>query len=127
MVAKAKSKPNPLNVKVWKIDVRTYQVQVGEHPKTGQPVMDNYDVKGSLTRLLFHPDLKLTVDQAFEQKALVDRIRAAKDFVIVDAFEMQRIKAAYGVLRSPDEADLEFFRRIRDAEELEASAKADAK
>jgi hypothetical protein len=120
MVTKANSKPNPLNVKVWKIDVRPYQVQVGEDLKTGKPVMDDYDVKGSLSRLLFHPELKLTVDQAFQQKDLVDRIRAAGDFVIVDVFEMQRIRAAYGVLRSPDEQDLEFFRRIRDAEELEA-------
>jgi hypothetical protein len=116
-----KVKPNPNAVKAWKVDLRNYKVQVGEDD--GKPVMDDYDVKDSLCRLLFHPDLKLTVEQAFQQKDLVDRIRAAKTSVIVDFFEFQRMRAAYEILRSPSEDDLEFLRRIRDAELVEASPK----
>jgi hypothetical protein len=120
----ANNKPNPKAVKVWKVDVRPYKVQVGEDRKTGKPIMDDYDVKDSLARLLFHPELKLSVDQAFEQKNLVERVRAAKDFVLVDQFEYARMKAAYAVIRSPEEQDLEFFKRIRDAEETEAGEPA---
>jgi hypothetical protein len=110
---------NPNTVKAWKIDLKPYKVKVDEDH--GEPVMDEYDVKDSLCRLLFHPDLKLTVDQAFEQKDLVDKVRAADEFVIIDFLQFQRVRAAYNVLRSPSMDDLEFLRRLRDAQPVEAT------
>lgn len=116
------SKPNPTAVKGWKIDLRNYQVQVATDRK-GVAVFDDYDVKDSLVRMLWNPALELTVEQAFETKPLVDRIRATKDGIVIDQSDYVRLKKALAVIRGAQEDDLELFRRIRDAKEVELTIK----
>ena len=106
----------PPTVKLWKINLRTYRVGQGAQAK-------NYDVKGSMAELLFHPDQKLTVDETFDVKKLADRIRAAGSEVLVDQMDLMRLRRAYQTMRSPAEEDLEFFQRIRDAQEVEGVEK----
>ena len=117
-------------MKGWRIDVRNYEVEVPKmNEQTGQPVIkggrpvmvkDDFDVKDSLAAILFNRELDLTIEKTFEAKELADKIRAAKGkYVIVDQKDMDRIRAAYNVIKSPPEIQLEFFARIRDAEEVD--------
>ena len=125
---KAKRKAD--GVKGWKIDLKSYEVEIPKmNEATGQPAMkggrpvmvkDEFDVQDSLAAILFNRELELNVEKTFTAKDLADKIRAAKkNVVILDQKEMDMVKAAYNVIKSPPELQLEFFARIRDAEEVE--------
>ena len=121
---KAKAVRQAERLKVWKIDVRPYQVELPvRDEKTGNMETKKapFDVKGSVAAILFNRDLKLTVDESFTAKALADKIRAAKDHVLLDSGEMKRVREAYSIIRGPAEHELEFLRRIKDAVEVEAA------
>jgi len=99
-------------VKAWKINLKSY-------PLDG-PVKE-YDVKGSMRSLLFHPGQELTVDETFDNAELAKRIKEAGDSIILDKDDMRRLRRAYAAMRSPQEDDLEFFRRIKEPEEVEVA------
>lgn len=99
-------------MQAWKIDLTPYKVD-GPGPE--------YDVKGSMRSLLFHPGQELTVDQAFENAELAKRIKASNGSIVLDKDDMRRLMRAYGAMRAPAEDDLEFFRRIKEAEEIEVA------
>ena len=119
----------------WKIDLSKYEVEVPKmNEVTGQPVLkggrpvmvkDDFDVQDSLAAILFNRELEHNVEQTFKAKDLADKIRAAKKFVILDQKEMDMVRAAYNVIKSPPELQLEFFARIRDAVETELEEKVD--
>ena len=126
-----KAKRKAESVKVWRIDVRNYKVEVADRDAAGNPIMergrmkmvrDDFDVKGSLASILFNQELRLSVEETFEAKEVADKIRAAKDYVLLDSKEMDRVRASYKVIKGIPEQQLEFFKRIRDAEEIEAAA-----
>lgn len=96
----------------WTIDLRPYKVPGGPE----------YDVKGSMATLLFHPDQKLTVDEALDNKVLAEKIRKAGDKILVDRLDYGRLRRAYAAMTAPNEEDLEFFRRIKEAASTEAAA-----
>lgn len=111
----------------YKIDVRPYTVQVMDiaedgtvKARDGRPVMkeDEFDVKGSLSDILFHKELNLRPPDAFEAYELAKKIRSADKFVILDGSEMARVRSAYDCLKGISENQIEFCRRIRDAEEV---------
>ena len=123
---KAERKANTL--KAWKIDVRNYEVFLAQFHedgrikmKDGRPLReeDEFDCKGSLADILFNPLLKLSVDKAFQAHDLAEKIRAANAHVLLDNKEMEMVRAAYAVITAPTENQLEFFKRIRDAEEVD--------
>jgi len=91
-----------------KIDLRPYTL-----PRGGK-----YDIIGSFKELLFHPEQKLTVPESFENLELLKKLEAAGDFILVDSGEYRRIMRAYSAMTAPGPDDMEFFRRIRDAEEV---------
>jgi CBS-domain-containing membrane protein len=96
------------SLKVKKIDLRSYKLLGSE----------DYDVKGSLRTLLFHPKQELTVAESFENKDLADKIRDAGEYVLIDKDDYRRLLRAYHAMVSPAEDDLSFFARIRDAEDV---------
>ena len=98
--------------KAYKINLKPYKMP---------GVKQEYDVKGSMVNLLFHPGQELTVDETFENYELVKRIREAGDSLILDKDDMRRLRRAYAAMRSPTEDDLEFFRRIKEPEEIEVA------
>ena len=114
--------------KMWKIDLRPYDVEVASigddgrvEMENGKPVMvkDDFDVKGSMASILFNQELKLNVDETFQAKDLADKIRGSNSSVLVDGAELGKLQAAYKIIKGIPEQQLEFFRRIRDAEEVE--------
>ncbi len=101
-------------IKAWKINLMPYPLEGAEKGKT-------YDVKGSMRSLLFHPGQELTVDETFENADLAKRVREAGDTITLDKDDMRRLRRAYSAMRSPQEDDLEFFRRIKEPEEIEVA------
>ena len=92
-----------------KIDLRPYSL-----PRGGK-----YDIIGSFKELLFHPEQKLTVPESFENMELLKKLEGiASDYILVDSGEYRRIMRAYSAMTAPGPDDMEFFRRIRDAEEV---------
>jgi hypothetical protein len=77
-----------------------------------------FNVKETIAKCLFLTDLNLTFEQAFESKKLADRVREANGFIILDKQDMQKLRSVYNILRSPAEHELEFGRRIKEAEEV---------
>ncbi len=98
-------------IKAWKINLASYKVEGAK----------DYDVKGSMRSLLFHPGQQLTVDETFENNDLAKRIKGAADSIILDKDDMRRLRRAYAAMRAPSEEDLEFFSRIKEAEEVEVA------
>jgi hypothetical protein len=91
-----------------KIDLRPYTL-----PRGGK-----YDIIGSFKELLFHPKQELSVPDSFENLELLKKLESAGDFILVDSGEYRRIMRAYNTMTAPGPDDMEFFRRIRDAEEV---------
>ena len=110
-------------MKVWTLDLSPYYVDVIAPGENGsEKVKAEFDVKGSLSSILFNPALNLTVPQAFEAKDLADRIQAASGFVLLDRMDKVRLDQAYNAIRSPNINSLVLLMRIRDMESVEVSA-----
>ncbi len=103
---------------MWRLDTTPYGVVVQSE---GKPKLVDYDVKGSFAAILFNGDLKLTAQQGFEAKDLVDRIARSDASVLVDRQDLARLKVAYEAVRSPRIEDLELLRRIRDIPAVEVT------
>jgi len=99
-------------VRAWKIDLKPYKIE---------GAVQEYDVKGSMRNLLFHPGQELTVDETFDNADLGKRIKESGESIILDKDDMRRLRRAYAAMRAPAEEDLEFFRRIKEAEEIEVA------
>ena len=108
-------------MKAWKINLADYSVPLAPPVRDEEGVLRseaNFNVKESLAQMLFNPELRLSIDQSFEAKDLADKIRSSKDGVLVDQKEMEMLRRSYNVVKSPKEHEMEFFKRIRDAEEV---------
>jgi hypothetical protein len=103
---------NEGKIMAFKLNLKNYKM-----PGSKQ----EYDVKGSLANLLFHPGQELTVDETFENYEIVKRVREAGDSLILDKDDMRRVRRAYAAMRSPSEDDLEFFHRLKTPEEIEVA------
>lgn len=124
---KAKEARRAEKLKGWKINLRSYTVEMPVFDPDGRPTMrggepvmqrDTLSVKDNLSSMLFHAELRLAPEELFKAKDLADKIRAAKDSVLLDQIEMERIKRSYVLLKGLPERFIEFLMRIRDAEEV---------
>jgi len=115
------------NLKAWRIDVRPYPISIVSidedgkmETEDGRPIMveDEFDVKGSLAAILFNPTLQLKPQEGFEAHDLAKKIRAADGHVILDSRERGMVTRAYEALRGVTENQIEFLRRISEAEEV---------
>lgn len=111
----------------WKIDIRSYEVEMPVFNSEGRPVMvdgkpamqyDALSVRDNLSSMLFHAELRQGPEEMFKAKDLADKIRAAEDYVLIDKTELDRINASYKLLKGLPEHFLPFLMRIRDAEEV---------
>ena len=114
-------------LKGWKIDIRSYKAGTSVFTPDGKPMLEDgkqvimeevVDVRDNLAAMLFHAELKLAPEEMFKAKDLADKIRAAKDHVLLDQIEMERVKRSYVLLKGLPERFIEFLMRIRDAEEV---------
>ncbi len=109
-------------MKAWKIDLRSYDFTAKVRDEETGAINEKtlpFNVKDSLASILFHPELRLNVIDSFKAQDLANKIRKSGDDVLVDTAEMDMIKRSYNVIKAPQEYELEFFKRIRDAEEVE--------
>ena len=113
--------------KGWKIDLRPYKHEKFLFNENGNPVMKgteqvmettDFDVKESLAGLCFNRDMMLEVEDMFKAKEIADKIRGAKNSVILDTAQMEHIRKGYKLLKGLPEDFVEFLERIRDAEEV---------
>jgi len=91
-----------------KIDLKDY-----EHD--GKP----YPVTGTISMLLFNPDLKLAARDLIAQDALAKKIEGAGASVLLEEEEYQKVKRAIEIIKGWQRGDLEFVSRILDAPEIE--------
>ena len=102
------------SLKGFKIDLSNYEVP----DPTSDSGKGTIDVADNLASMLFHTELKLAPEEMFKAKDLADKIRASRDYVLLDKIEMERIKRSYAILKGLPERFIEFLSRIRDAEEI---------
>ena len=102
-------------MKAKKIDLSGYSTN--QLDEAGEPVM--YDVRKALVQLLFHPSLQLNAVQVLEANELADKIRIGGDTILLSQDEYAKITTAINVVTGYQEPDVEFVRRMVNAEEVE--------
>ena len=102
-------------MKAKKIDLSGYST--GQRDEKGEPV--TYDVRKSLVNVLFHPGLQLDPFQVLEANELADKIRIGGDEILLSQSEYAKVLAGLKVVKGCQEADVEFVRRLINAEEVE--------
>ena len=95
-----------------KIDLTNYQV--GELP---------YDVKTSITNLMFNPELKLSGRELLAQDALAKKIEDAGGYVLLEEAEYQKVKRAFDTFSGFSRADLLLVDRVLNAQEVAVKEK----
>ena len=124
---KAKAERKAERAQGWRIDVRAYKVRVPDidengmiRMKGGRPVMiqDEFDVQGSLSDILFNPNLRLKPQESFKAYELSRKIESANGVLVLDKEEMGMIRKAYEALEGISKNMVPFLERIRDAEKI---------
>jgi len=83
-----------------------------------------FAVKESLVSVLFVPDLKLNGRDLLLQNILAEKIENCKeDFILLESEEYSRLVSAINVVRGFGKNDIEFIRRILEAENVEVEEK----
>jgi len=95
-------------IAVRKIDLKDYEFD-------GKP----YPVTGTLSILLFNPDLKLSARDLIAQDTLAKKIEGAGESVILEEVDYLKVKRAIETVKGWQRGDLEFVSRILDAPEIE--------
>ncbi len=78
-----------------------------------------YNVRANLIEALYSPELKLSARQVLDQEDLARKIRDCPDgFILLEEEEYNRALQAINSARGFGKADVEFVRRIVDAEKV---------
>ena len=80
------------------------------------PAGEDYKVRQSLLNVMFSPHLHLSARTIIEQDKIACKIEAAGDVVILEDAEYERVKMAVETFDGYQRNDLEFVRRVLDAE-----------
>jgi hypothetical protein len=78
----------------------------------------DYQVKESLSSLLFIPGLSLTARQVVENDRLACKIERANGSVLLEEAEYETLKRAVEAFRGYSRADLELVTRVLEAPEI---------
>jgi len=105
----------PYSVKGRQLDDETGEVKVVDVP---------YDVKVSLVSVLFHPDLQLKAHELLERDKLANKINDCKDgSILLEEAEYSKLTQAIEVVKGFTKNDVEFVRRILEAEQVSVKEK----
>lgn len=104
-----------------KISLENYILE-GKDEK-GQVVQIPYDVKGSLIGVLFHPELKIGGRELLLRDKLANKINDSEDKILLEEVDYSKIKMAIETIDGYSQNDVEFVRRILEAEEIEVKEK----
>ena len=100
-----------------KINLKNY-VGKGFNPNTNRVIDAPYDVKESLVAFLFGRNLNLNPVQLLKQNKLANKILDAKDSVILETEEYDRLKKALEVGEGLGRNEVELCQRVLEAEEV---------
>ena len=99
-----------------KIDLSDYEVEIGGQKKP-------YQMKKSLEMLLFHPDLKLNFYTLMENHKVAQKILSSNGQVLLEDSEYERLETSVKSISGFTQPDIEFVRRILEAEKVEVVEK----
>lgn len=104
-----------------KINTTTYKVTVRIGNTETREV--DYGVKDSIIEMLFGQGLKLTAVELLKQNKLAGKVAEAGDELLLEEEEYTRVKSALEVLAGLGKNDIEFVKRILEAETVEVAEK----
>lgn len=104
-----------------KINITTYKVTV--RSANGETKEIDYGTKDSLVTILFNPELKLSAVDLLKQNKLAEKITDSTDELLLEDEEYNRVKAALDIVQGLGRNDVEFVKRILDAETVEVAVK----
>lgn len=103
------------------LDLRPYHVPVPQRTESGEvtSVTFPYDVVESLIGLVYNPEQNLNGPELLRRHALAERIKAAGEEFLMEEAEYEVIANAAKTFKGFRQTDVEFVRRILEAEEVE--------
>ena len=99
-----------------KINLAKYDVEIGGEMKP-------YDVKASVISIMFSEHMKHTSQALMDYSDIKEKIKKAEDSVILEDAEFSKILNAVDTFQGFREIDLEFVKRIKNAETIDPNAK----
>ena len=110
-----------------KVVLADYKVK-GRDLETGKVVDAPYSVRESMISILFLPALQLQAKELLERDKLANKINDTKDgFVLLEDAEFAKIETAVNTHKGFGKNDVEFVRRVLEAETVEVAEKPVAK
>jgi len=104
-----------------KIDLKPYDVEVQIDEKTTKTVP--FQIKESLTVLLFHPSLELDGREIILRDKLANKIEEANDEILLEETDYSKIKLAAERVKGLNRNSVELLKRIFDAKKVEVEEK----
>jgi hypothetical protein len=80
------------------------------------PDGQDYKLKESIVNLLFAPQLRLGARAAIENDLIARKVEAANGSVLLEEAEYEKVRAAIETFEGYSRNDLEFVRRVLEAE-----------
>lgn len=102
---------------MYKLNLKPYKVDNG---KGGEA---DYDVKQSITTILFAPAQQLDGKSLIDTSKVSDKIENAKDEVLLEDSEYNIVKEAFRKFKGLGKTEIELAKRVEEAEQVEVEAK----
>ena len=99
-----------------KIDLTSYDVTVPD--REGNMETLPYDVRGSLSDGMYHPDLRLNSKDLFTNDRIAQKIRNSNGSILLEDAEYERVKSMMETITGFRKEDVEFVRRVIEAPEV---------
>lgn len=105
-----------------KIDLSNYEID--SRNEEGKKVKVPYSVKGSLLIILFHPELKLSSRELYENNKVAAKIEECEDdSLLLEDSEYGIVKKAIETIRGYNRNDVELINRVLNAETVTVKEK----
>lgn len=102
-----------------KLNLINYNIHV-DIPESG---IIPYNIKNSIINILFHPDLNLDGVELLLRDKLANKIEKAENEILLEETDYLKIKTAVETITGYNRNDIEFVRRILEAEKIEVVEK----
>jgi len=108
-------------MKMKKINLRNYSVKGID--ADGKDVELPYDVKESISMVIFSPTLKLDGRSLLKRGKLAEKIEAAKDEILLEDADYTIVQTSFAQVTGYGKNDLELVKRVLEAEDIEVKEK----
>jgi hypothetical protein len=111
--------------KMREIDLTPYDVTIQRKSETGEIVsaIAPYDIKTSISGILFLPDLKISGREAVKRDKLCEKIEAAENSILLEEADWKKIVDAIEALPGVGRNDVKFIQRVLEAPEIDITKK----